>query len=303
MILLLHHHFPRQWQGSKSPDTDSEDLSVGSAKCFSDVPALRGITWHANKHGLETIHQIRLDALFHQRMLFKLTRSAWACIGEWFRGKRRGLRLLFHIPLPSQVLEMQAHGERCVTAFCEPSQLFKIHIGNRDTLSFLMHDLEHMQKFVAVDESVYLQQVGFFHAMQSLCKGGTKSVKAWFQQIGADAGLEYNLRFWRDLEYVISDMNTSAVHSVSTLKAKWCLAECAATTGEGDCLKTQLTAIEIEGFDFRFSMLLDAWGIPDGETRTAFMKLCCDKLTPIEAANLGRWFEQAGAAATLDRSA
>ena len=81
----------------------------GNSRCIREIAGLRDVvSWHGNKHGCEDIGDVKLDSLFHQRMLFKLARPAWTCMREWFKGYRRGLRLMFRVPSPKEVLEMQA---------------------------------------------------------------------------------------------------------------------------------------------------------------------------------------------------
>ena len=178
-----------------------------------------------------------------------------------------------------------------MTAFVEPSQLIQTHPGPRDTVEFLLHDLDHMQKFVDAGEGVFRQQVGFFRAMHSLSSG---SSKAWFREVGRRGGLEYGEGFYDDLNYVISDMNAPAMHCVSTLKARWIVAECAATAAKGE-QKAQLTPREVEAFDRRFGLLLEQFGVPEeSPTWDALAKLCSTKLSPVEAASVSSFFEAAG---------
>jgi len=44
---------------------------------------------------------------------------------NWALGRRK-VHLLFSLPSPLEVLQMQARGHRCVTAFCEPLELSRI---------------------------------------------------------------------------------------------------------------------------------------------------------------------------------
>ena len=66
----------------------------------------------------------------------------------------RKIKLLFDIPSSDDVFYMQSIGERCITAFIqehELSRLLKDHyppFEERDALSFLLHDIQHMVPFL-----------------------------------------------------------------------------------------------------------------------------------------------------------
>ncbi len=48
---------------------------------------------------------------------------------------------------PSEVLDLQAEGRRCVTAFEDESERSHLVDGQRDSFEFLLHDLIHAHKF------------------------------------------------------------------------------------------------------------------------------------------------------------
>jgi len=67
----------------------------------------------------------RLVDIFGRFQLRKIPTYVNCGMMAWALGLRRVL-LLFHIPSPYDVLLMQAKGERCLTAFCEPFELERV---------------------------------------------------------------------------------------------------------------------------------------------------------------------------------
>lgn len=141
------------------------------------------------------------------------------CMVGWALGLRP-VRLLTYIPTPSQVLRMQAQGERVVTIFTSLEELGRQHTSkltymedmrehSRDALEFTVHDLKHMEHFLCSD--TFHEQVGFFKCLLSLSKGRPKD---FFLRRGHD------LRLWHELEYVAADMNCYSTHLLRYLFAK-----------------------------------------------------------------------------------
>lgn len=124
------------------------------------------------------------------------------------------LELLFHIPTSLEVWQMQCVGRRCVTVFVEKHELNNSikdpypPFETRDVLSFLMHDLQHMEKFV--DLKFYSEQVGFSAHLMSANKTLLKL---------------YDKSFQYDLEHVTADMNCCVIHLFGFLKSKLKIAE------------------------------------------------------------------------------
>jgi len=104
-------------------------------------------------------------------------------------------------------------------------------------------------------------------------------------------------------------MNAPAMHLISTLKAKWIVAECAATptasqSGSGsrdgessiddqEEAKTQLTLEEVEAFERKFECLMCRFGL-DLPVRLVLHKLCSSKLDKEEIRLVSAAFEAAG---------
>jgi hypothetical protein len=161
-------------------------------------------------------------------------------IVEW-SNRNRPFVLRFDIPPMKQVLEMMASGSRVVTAFTEDvDREFKDNYppySSRDSLEFLIHDLQHMERFV--DSEVYEEQVGFFVTLNTLHEkyGDFRNIP-YFQ--------EYDDQFFHDIDHVASDMNASSLFLWKFLKAKWIGAETRRLNGD---LLTPETRLLLEEFE------------------------------------------------------
>lgn len=126
---------------------------------------------------------------------------------EWFHDGRP-VDVIEAIPSAAEVLARQARGRRCVSLI--PDELAASHGDPRhpDGLRFALHDIEHLEKFVTPEHHV--GQVGFFRAVErSLSSPRFAAVQAGFDDV------------WRaDRDYVIADMNGSAVFLFAVLKMK-----------------------------------------------------------------------------------
>jgi len=112
---------------------------------------------------------------------------------------------MFRIPTPLEVLEQQKVGRRCVTLFTEKKRLEKFVLGDRDPLSFTMHDLIHADHFY--HSSCFQGQLGFYGLLDFCLK-----------QNHFEKHLQID-EFAHELDYLISDMNAYAVHLMKCLKA------------------------------------------------------------------------------------
>ena len=125
----------------------------------------------------------------------------------WEQGGRP-VDLLFEVPPAEGVLERQARGRRCVCLLDDAVARAHGDPRHPDGLTFVLHDLCHLEKFVAPEH--HAGQVGFFRAV-------ARALAA-----PAMAALERELDdAWRaERDYVISDMNGSAVFLFAALKMK-----------------------------------------------------------------------------------
>jgi hypothetical protein len=67
------------------------------------------------------------------------------------------------MPTAEEILKLQCEGKRCVTAFVTKEGLTATYkdpyppFEEKDALRFLLHDIQHMEKFV--DPKFYCEQV------------------------------------------------------------------------------------------------------------------------------------------------
>jgi len=129
----------------------------------------------------------------------------------WDRGERP-VDLLFEIPPARRLLALQARGRRCVCLVEDAAALAHGDPRHPNGLTFALHDLCHLEKFVAPEH--HAGQVGFFRLVERALAADA--------MIALDRDLDDAWRAERD--YVIADMNGSAVFLFAALKMKLKLA-------------------------------------------------------------------------------
>jgi hypothetical protein len=189
ILIYLSHRFPGTWLGSK--------------KEAKKVP---GYPWRELPFQFEPNIEKRLshiDSLNEIFANFALRSTPLAvnrAILEWSAG-RYGLELMFRIPRPAEVLNQQKSGRRCVTTLVD-ERIAKYILGERDALSFTMHDLIHADHFYFHNEC-YQGQLGFY---------GLLNQTLFYFDLGHES-------FAREFEYLIADMNAYPIHLLKCLKS------------------------------------------------------------------------------------
>jgi hypothetical protein len=138
--------------------------------------------------------------LFAQYSFKSTPYSVNRALVEWVNGNY-GLELMFRIPKPKEVLKQQIMGRRCVTTITD-DRLQNYILGERDALSFTMHDLIHADHFYYHNDC-FEGQVGFYNLLYQSFDYFDLSKK----------------KFTDEFEYLISDMNAYAVHLLKCLKS------------------------------------------------------------------------------------
>jgi hypothetical protein len=179
----------------------------------------------------------------------------------WDRGERP-VDLLFEVPPARRVLALQARGGRCVCLVEDAAALAHGDPRHPTGLAFALHDLCHLEKFVAPEH--HAGQVGFFRVVERALE--TPAMAA------LDRELDDQWRAERD--YVIADMNGSAVFLLAALKMRLALA---ARRRGGDA-------------EAAVDVLLGAMGLPD-ELRDAAREVRRLRDRPGEARRVLGWFE------------
>ncbi len=129
----------------------------------------------------------------------------------WSRGERP-VDLVSEVPLPREVLRRQAAGRRCVALLDDEAARAHGDPRHPDGLSFALHDLHHLEKFVEPEH--HRGQVGFFRAIDRAL--------ADTEVVALERTLDAIWNAERD--YVLADMNGSAVFLFSVLKMRLAMA-------------------------------------------------------------------------------
>ena len=129
----------------------------------------------------------------------------------WSRGERP-VDLVFEVLSPREVLRRQAVGRRCVALLDDAVARAHGDPRHPDGLSFALHDLHHFEKFVEPEH--HLGQVGFFRAVD----------RALASTAVAALELTFDATWSVERDYVLADMNGSAVFLFSVLKMRLAMA-------------------------------------------------------------------------------
>src|SRR3954470_5420311 len=175
------------------------------------VRAARGPLWDEGRGRVQPAAPPSGPALrtFAERRVRGVPEPVVRGLFAWDRGERP-VDLLFEVPAARRVLALQARARRCVCLIEDAAARAHGDPRHPDGLRFALHDLCHLEKFVSPEHHV--GQVGFFGAVAS----ALPSLRA----------LESSLDdLWRaDRDYVIADMNGSAIFLFAALKMKLSMA-------------------------------------------------------------------------------
>jgi hypothetical protein len=197
IVVHLSTRYPGDWLGAKHP---SHTLPSKLSYPWRDS----GLVFEPNIEKRLANFQT-LDDIFQHFALKATPLAVNRSILSWSFGSYP-LELMFRIPRPEEVLDQQKRCHRCVTVITEEKSLKTYILGERDALSFTMHDLIHADHFYR-EESVYLGQLGFYGLLDFCLR------EKHFDE------LMQNTKFASELEYVISDMNAYAVHLMKCFKS------------------------------------------------------------------------------------
>lgn len=189
ILIYLSHRFPGTWLGASRGCQDHTG------------PDWRELPFSFEKNIQRRLSQVRslydiFDGFNFKSTPFTVNRS----VVEWAKGHYH-LELMFRIPDPKEVLRQQIQGKRCVSALVD-SRIETYILGERDALSFIMHDLIHADHFYH-DNQCYQGQLGFYALLYKTLEDFDLS----------HAG------FSEEFEYLIADMNAYAVHLLKCLKS------------------------------------------------------------------------------------
>jgi hypothetical protein len=239
------------------------------------VRAARGALWDEGHGRVQPTAPLSGPALrtFAERRVRGVPEAVVRGLFAW-DGGGRPVDLLLEVPSARRVLALQARGRRCVCLLEDAAALAHGDPRHPDGLAFALHDLCHLEKFVAPEH--HAGQVGFFRLVQRALE--TPALSA------VDSELDDT---WRaDRDYVIADMNGSAVFLFAALKTKLLMAvQRCAPRGANQA-------------DAAVEVLLGAMGLP-GDVRDAAWAVSRRRDRPAQARRLLDHFEAAGVSDSL----
>lgn len=224
-------------------------------------------------------------ALFAERRVRGISEAVVRGLLAWDRGLRP-VDLLDVIPAADEILGRQACGRRCVSLLDDAVAAAHGDPRHPDGLSFVLHDLEHLEKFV--EPVHHLGQVGFFRAVR----------RAFAQPAFQRLQSEFDAAWVADRDYVIADMNGSAIFLFSVLKMKVNMAirrRLGLLAGRRPSVGGPLDPAERAAVQPALEILVDALGLI-GPARAAGLSVSARRYYPEAAQQLLAGFEAMGAA-------
>jgi hypothetical protein len=192
IVIVLSHRFPGCWLGAKRPSLNVHHSLNIPLSDFSFEPNIK-----------KRLQGLLLGDVFNHFALRSTPETVNRAILNWSTATYP-LELMFRIPSPAEVLAQQKKGRRCVSVLTNADRTKNFILGERDALSFTMHDLIHADHF-------------YYH---NECYQGQLALYGFLDKHQADfTQLMKNPEFMNEFEYLISDMNAYAIHSLKCLKA------------------------------------------------------------------------------------
>jgi hypothetical protein len=200
ILTILNYRFPHHWLGAKrSPIQSEHNLPF-------PISNLENLGFEFTENIQKRLSQIKtLGDIFNNYSLKSTPQAVNRALLQWSTGLY-GLVLMFRIPSAAEVLNQQKHAKRCVTVLWEKKRTENYILGERDALSFTMHDLIHADHFFFHNEC-FEGQLGFYGLLDFCMKRGD------FNELMS------NDKFYGEFEYLISDMNAYAIHLMKCLKS------------------------------------------------------------------------------------
>jgi hypothetical protein len=252
-----------------SDDGHVTDAETTATFLLARVRVARGALWDEGRGRVQPPAPASGPALrtFAERRVRGVPEDVVRGLFAWDRGER-AVDVLFEVPAARDVLALQARGRRCVCLLEDAAALAHGDPRHPDGLTFVLHDLCHLEKFVATEH--HAGQVGFFRIVERALETP--------EMIALDRDLDDT---WRaDRDYVIADMNGSAVFLFAALKMK---------------LKM---AVQRSGRIDAEDVLLRAMQFPD-DVREAARVVSARRDRPAEARRLLDFFETVGSCTTM----
>lgn len=211
IIIYLNQRYPNQLFENQNPIIDLTKTKTTSL--IDNSAKIQNFIEFKNKNIQNRLNKLNIKTLFdlvNNFNLHSVPHSARFTLVNWYLNNQFKLVLFINeIPTSKDVLLMQTRGERCVSLIYD--KLDGLIMGERDPLSFLLHDLVHAYKMFSND---YLlkSQIGFYRCMVKIINDKTGSKYL-------DELIENDHKFSEEFDYLISDMNSHAKHLFYYFKA------------------------------------------------------------------------------------
>lgn len=150
-------------------------------------------------------HQISIFEFLATIKIKPIPEAAMSGLFHFFTDDYK-LEVLSYEPNPNQVLEYQIQNKRILTFDDDTTTWVHKKYGERDVLSFILHDLIHAEHFLG-DTQKRQSQIGFYKFTKLILDNNL------VDQFLLSA--EFNKQFC----YLISDMNSHIIHLLKTLRA------------------------------------------------------------------------------------
>ena len=200
ILTVLNYRFPYHWLGAKRSPIQSEH------KLSFPIKELEKLGFEFTESIKKRLSSLEtLGDIFNNFSLKSTPQTVNRSLLQWSMGLY-GLVLMFRIPSAEEVLNQQKNAKRCVTVLWEKKRTENYILGERDALSFTMHDLIHADHFYFHNES-FEGQLGFYGLLDFCMKRGD------FKELMS------HQKFYDEFEYLISDMNAYAIHLMKCLKS------------------------------------------------------------------------------------
>lgn len=193
ILLFLSTRYPKTWLGHFRP------LSTHLKGDFSwkDLP------FHFSEKSKEKFLKHNINSVIEIINCFNFKSTPEVVRHSLLKWSTReySLELMFYVPSPLEVLHQQQHGKRCVTTFMD-EKISQYILGQRDALSFTLHDLIHAHHFFK-NKNFLAGQIGFYRMLLH-----------HFDDFPLD-----HQDFYPEFEYLMSDMNAYPIHLLKCLSS------------------------------------------------------------------------------------
>lgn len=194
LITYVRQRHPHHWISGKLNLTHPQLNSIKLSTYFNFSP----------QEKKKINEQMSLSEFLSIYSLRSVPKAVNVMMIEWIKGLT-GLILLEDVPLPKVVLKQQQQGKRCATMITDHKKLGTYILGERDPLGFLIHDLQHAERFFS-HKNTQRGQMGFYHFIETFLE--LDEIKVMMKE---------DAQFCQEFEYAMSDMNAYCVHLLKYL--------------------------------------------------------------------------------------